>query len=276
MPRSRRLAGPALVALLGLLALCSLGGTGCELVVKLDHFDDGCPPGLHGPAQVRIATGGGTYCIDSTEVSNAQYQDFLSAVQASPSIAKRAPGCDPQTDFTPVNMAGMPQWPPAPGMDIFPVTQVNWCQAYSYCAWAGKRLCGRIGGGSLAEGQSESDATQSQWFNACSDGGALTYPYGNVFDESICGGQGPAAGSFLLPVGKQASCVGGYAGIHDMSGNVWEWADNCNGTSYPSSTCHVYGGAYDATPMELTCRSFRTWNMNAGAGNIGVRCCADL
>jgi hypothetical protein len=42
------------------------------------------------------------------------------------------------------------------------------------------------------------------------------------------------------------------------------------------STCHVFGGAYDGMPIELECRSYRTWNMNAGAGNIGLRCCADL
>jgi formylglycine-generating enzyme required for sulfatase activity len=254
------------------VALVSFAGfaAGCELAVKLDHFDDGCPPrGLPG---VRIHTSGGTYCIDTTEVTVGQYTEFFNAVQPAPQTAAHPMGCETVTDFTPTQ-----GWPPAPGMEIYPITQVNWCQAYAYCAWVGKRLCGRIGGGSLAsDTTSEKDPTLSQWFNACTGGGATAYPYGATFDENACGGQGPASNSFLLPAGRRATCVGGYPGIEDMSGNVWEWTDTCDGTNFATSKCHAYGGAYDATPNELACNSFRPWNINSAAGNIGVRCCADI
>src|SRR5437667_629106 len=39
-----------------------------------------CPTTLHGPALVRASWKGGVpFCIDSTEVTNAQYQEFLAA-----------------------------------------------------------------------------------------------------------------------------------------------------------------------------------------------------
>ena len=49
----------------------------------------------------------------------------------------------------------------------FPVVGVNWCQAYGFCKSAGKRLCGRIGGGANAFTDYAS-AAASQWYNACS------------------------------------------------------------------------------------------------------------
>src|SRR5439155_10410827 len=136
------------------------------------------------------------------------------------------------------------------------------------CAWAGKRLCGRIGGGALAVGPPEHDATQSQWFDACSMGGTLPYPYGDTFDANACSGP-------LGTVGARARCVGGYAGIYDMSGSVWEWNDACD-SAKPDSFCHAYGGAFDSTAEELACGAApRPWTRNAGAVNIGIRCCLD-
>jgi hypothetical protein len=38
------------------------------------------------------------------------------------------------------------------GSGNFPITNVDWCDAYAYCAGIGKRLCGKIGGGTLDQG----------------------------------------------------------------------------------------------------------------------------
>jgi formylglycine-generating enzyme required for sulfatase activity len=294
MQRLRRWHGPATgiffacAVLAATVSLVSAGATGCELAVPLDHFDDGCPPGRHGPTSVRITTssspaydGGsatvpsvGAFCIDSTEVTNAQYQEFLDAGVPPASVLPTACADAGQSDFRPRD--GMGNLVPfVPGQENFPVVQVNWCAAYAYCVWAGKRMCGQIGGGPLAEGNTETNPALGQWYDACSKGGSLAYPYGNTFNTMICGGGGGAVGSTIGPIEVRPGCVGGYPGIYDMSGSVWEWNDVC-ASSKPGDFCHVYGGAFDSMPAELACNSERNWTRTSTAANIGIRCCEDL
>jgi sulfatase modifying factor 1 len=292
------------------LGLASLGAlaSACELVVNLSHLDDGkgatqvdaaaeahveasdteaeaatsaeggasCPT-LQGQSAVLIATAAASYCIDSTEVTNAQYGQFLASIGAAPGMAARPMGCEMQTDFTPRFDAMHVAWPAAPGTDRYPVVVVNWCQAYAYCKWAGKRLCGNIGGGPTVQKNPVTlpEAAQSQWMYACSKGGAMMYPYppGNTFDPNACGGIG--SGVALGDVGSQASCVGGYLGIHDMSGSVWEWVDSCGSVS-AQANCTALGGAYDSTPTELECSGFRFAQRTTAGNNVGFRCCQDL
>jgi formylglycine-generating enzyme required for sulfatase activity len=247
---------------------------GCELAVPLNHYDDGCPPGKQGPTSVRIQTPTGAYCVDSTEVTREQYQAFL---QVAPTVSVTLPAaCATQTDFRPHdNTTGeIVQVPP--GEEDFPASQVTWCDAYAYCAWAGKRLCGHIGGGAIAEGAPESNPALSQWFHACSKGGATAYPYGDAFDAMACGGGGGVAGSALGPVALRPRCVGGYDGLHDMSGSVWEWNDACDSND-KAGGCHAYGGAYDSTgAQDLACTAVRYWGRMSTAQDIGFRCCTDL
>jgi sulfatase modifying factor 1 len=236
---------------------------GCELAVSTSGLEGGCPRG-NGPQLVQVSTPSGSYCMDATEVTNAQYTQFL----ASGFVLDPPPaGCEQSTGTTPVD-----KWPPPPGYDSFPVIEVTWCQAYAFCAWAGKRLCGQIGGGALAE-ISATNPALSQWLYACTDGGTLQYPYGNAYDPNACGGE--PAGTSIAQVGSRDGCVGGVAGIHDLSGNVWEWTDTCQSTQ-PGAFCHVLGGAFDSTAPELACSGERNWTRTSGAANIGVRCCLDL
>jgi formylglycine-generating enzyme required for sulfatase activity len=226
--------------------------------------DGGCPVGAPGPAMVRV----GTFCIDSTEVTVGQYKAFLAA-------AGTTPGTQPATCNW--NTSNVPQGWTATGNLAQALQGVNWCQAYLYCAWAGKRLCGNPDGGS-ADPRTPDVPGASQWFQACShDGdGQHAYPYGNSYDPSSCNGADYEAGAALPSV---ASCQGGYPGLFDMSGNVMEWEDSCTTGSDPSGMsdmCNIRGGAFWSPANGLGCaRHYTDQRNDQGLMNdLGVRCCS--
>jgi formylglycine-generating enzyme required for sulfatase activity len=260
-----------------LLLVVAVGAeSSCNLVVNLNDVQGGCPPAKHGASQVKVTTGSKPFCIDTTEATNAQYLQFKESgfVLAAAQVPD---GCQTLGDPSPSQ-----NWPYGPGYEDYPVDFVNWCQAYSFCAWAGKRLCGQIGGKAISV-QNEEDPTLSQWVNACSQGGKRVYPYGNTFNQTTCGGGGGANNSQREIVTQSSACVGGVAGLLDMSGNLWEWNDACDAPTPTNPAvgvqCHALGGAYDSTPTDLECTSGgqpRAWSRNSSAANIGFRCCLDL
>lgn len=210
-------------------------------------------PSAQGPAMVRVPSpAGSSYCIDSTEVTRKQYADFLAT---SPSAATQSAVCTWNSSFAPQQNAGIP--------DERPVTGVDWCDAAAYCAWAGKRLCGKIGGGGLPSTQNPASASESQWYNACSAGGSKKYPYGASPISGIC----PT--SATQPVKSFPCCVGGYPGLYDLSG-VREWEDACdsNGPSGgQKDTCLSRGqSACDQTSQD---------SRDQRSSTLGFRCCAD-
>ena len=145
--------------------------------------------------------------------------------------------------------------------DDRPVTNVDWCDAYAFCAWAGKRLCGKIGGGALAVSAAKS-ATESQWYAACSAGGAKKFPYGSTAISGICGTSGNSA------VKSHPCCVGGYPGLFDLSGSVDEWEDSCQvQSSYgKKDNCSLRG--------HTACYRTDAYNRDTRSSNVGFRCCA--
>jgi formylglycine-generating enzyme required for sulfatase activity len=206
-------------------------------------------------------TSAGGYCIDSTEVTNSAYAAFVAA-GVDPN--NQTQGCQNVNDtFTPA------VWPFPSGRDNYPVVNVNWCQASAYCTWANKRLCGRIGGGSLQT--DEAAGSNGQWFSACSRGGSLRFPYGDSFDPTACNGAGGS--NDLVRAGSMAGCVGGYPQIFDLSGNVAEWIDACS--RHDSTTCAVIGGSFNATGDALSCAaSVILDRLDRSQGDRGFRCCS--
>lgn len=233
-----------------------------------------CPTGLPGPTLVRVPTlSGGAYCMDATEVTQAQYDVFL---KSSPSVSNQPTHCLWNGTYQPsfVQFGACytvgPKFDPATTPD-HPVQCVDWCDAQGYCKWAGKRLCGKTGGGSL-ELASGADANQSEWFNACSKGGALKYPYGNSYEKTTCATEKLG----VQPAADYPKCEGGFSGLLALSGNVQEWEDACDFEVGQDDNCAIRGG-FDLSGANATCASAETTlRRNAINEGIGIRCCADL
>src|SRR5271155_845872 len=134
------------------LALLSSGS--CSLVQLYDgapdggggarSADGGADTGADGPScpsdMVEIPNGTTSYCIDRLEVTNQAYAEFLADVDAA--APQQPPGkCEWNADYAPAAAVDA-------GADL-PVLGVDWCDAYAYCAWANKRLCGAMDGGPL-------------------------------------------------------------------------------------------------------------------------------
>jgi formylglycine-generating enzyme required for sulfatase activity len=224
---------------------------------------DACP-GRAGPPGIRV----GAYCIDSTEVTNAQYQTFVLALDGG--APAQPPECARNASLLP-NYG----WPPGVGEGALPVVGVDWCDARAFCAWAGKRLCGRIGGGGTLRYDEGNDPARDQWYRACSANGAHLYPYGDAYQAATCNG----TSNLRAPVGSFASCVGGYPGLYDMSGNVMEWEDLCDpdpdGGGHASDACRVRGGGSNDSPAVLACTSTFSPRRDYAVAPIGFRCCSE-
>jgi formylglycine-generating enzyme required for sulfatase activity len=229
--------------------------------------------------------GGGTYCIDTTEVSYISYNTFNNA--------------NPPPSVLPAYCAWNPGWTPTGDWPYTtnsadPVRFVNWCQAWAYCNHLNRHLCGAISGGSIPQANFNDSATD-QWFNACSAENNNAYPYGNTYGDTTCNGDNaPNRENSALASGPVASqyfslCVGGEPLLFQMSGNVAEWEDSCDtageldaGASDAGfgalDNCAVRGGSFKDDPTHLRCDSGQTAGpvtqpRNYTGRDVGFRCC---
>ncbi len=250
--------------------------------------------GLPGPKMVEVRSAGGpSYCIDSTEVTQGQYADFVKAkggaMDGAPADMSGQPAeCAFNTRYT----AGWPDDEPAScrwtyvafdpqgGHPDYPVGCVDWCDAYMYCKWAGKRLCGEIGGGSVSTAN-DTNARYSQWYNACSEGGATAYSYGNAYDPSLCQAASvpDASGTFPNhPAAETPQCHGTtspFDQIFDMSGNLGEWTDACETQSVGTAGWCLAAGLTRADPPSWRCDAGDLMTRDDKNPQVGFRCCLD-
>ena len=89
-----------------------------------------------------------------------------------------------------------------------------------------------------------------------------------------------------LAVKSKATCQGGFPGVYDLVGNVWEWFDGpCpppdggtdGGDGGPAKQqCIVKGGGFPNSGANLDCRVDGLGaSRDTRATEIGFRCCAD-
>ena len=109
---------------------------------------------------------------------------------------------------------------------------------------------------------------------ACSAGGSSAYPYGDVFIDQACKGQG--GGTSPVDVGSATGCEGGVPGVFDMSGNVAEFESLTNGASGPMDQVRIRGGSYVGSAADLLCGATGATTRQTRSGRVGFRCCADV
>jgi len=143
------------------------------------------------------------YYIDRFEVTNTNYAE---CVNSGP--------CE-----RPANVDGVTQSGHFlnPQFADFPVVNVTWKNANTYCQWRGARL-----------------PTESEWEKAARGAQGYLYPWGDVFDGSMvnfcdvnCDRDFAHPGfddgyTTTAPVGSYPDADSPY-GVYDMAGNVWEW-----------------------------------------------------
>lgn len=194
----------------------------------------------------------GGFWMDATEVTNAEFLEFVDATgyvttaekpidwefikqqlpqgTPKPSFDELQPG---SMVFTPtstvVALNDISKWwkwvpganwrhPEGPGSTIngkenLPVVQISWEDVMAYCKWAGKRL-----------------PTEAEWEWAASSGGKYLYAWGNkhCFNTTANTWQGifPYHNNKedgFIGIAPVRSFAANEFGLFDMSGNVWEW-----------------------------------------------------
>ncbi|HEX8176123.1 MAG TPA: SUMF1/EgtB/PvdO family nonheme iron enzyme [Pyrinomonadaceae bacterium] len=193
----------------------------------------------------------GAFSIDRTEVTNAEYAQFVA-----------------ETGHTaPSHFRG---GKPAGGQEQWPVTNVSLEDAKAFAAWRSKR-----------DGVTYRLPTEEEWEYAAREGGqGNLFPWGDSWVE----GKANVNAASLQPVGASADDKT-RSGIVDMIGNAYEWTTS-KASYYPGSRGQVRpdnkdwiivrGGAYitDMSKRKISA-AFRDWipatTQNSGLGFRLVR-----
>lgn len=248
-----------------------------EVDVEVDRdagSDAGRDAGNDAEADEMVAVLGGSYAIDATEVTKRAYERFLSAIATGAVDAGGVthPACGWKTS----NLPGPSCAVPVDGDG--PMTCIDWCDAWAYCAWRGARLCGAIGGGAVAPAD-RANTSKSQWRQACG-GFGQKYPYGAEVNESACATRDVLDGGGPQRVGASPSCEGAPRGLFDMVGNLSEWDDSCAGGTDADAgpaedQCAAWGGSFLESSTTASCEFVTTHPRSRRLPSLGFRCCRD-
>lgn len=234
--------------------------------------------------------------IDRTEVTNAQFTEFLNALPVKPTgtaLGGKVSAVNLPRAFhrvllefssrpSPYTMIDLDdeearigvregRFAPDPGHDGHPVTEVTWAGAAAYCRWRGARLPSEV-----------------EWEAAARGKDARPFPWGEAMPTPELAVIGLPSGQ-TVPVGSRPRGATP-EGLQDMAGSLLEWTSSLDrpypyrsddGREDPRAPGErsVRGGNYifDDTPDKLVAwnRTVAYRNPATGHRQVGFRCAAD-
>ena len=199
-------------------------------------------------AMVEVATLGGSTLVDPTEVTQAQYEEFLSCV-TGPCNAQHVPCV--VGNYRPTET---PDWPV-----LCPTGE----GAAAYCTWVGKRMC---------ELEELMPACDSTWERISNHNFApqVADARSCIMSAFVDGDWG--APSEPAPVGSAPDCRGvetPYDRIFDVIGNAAEMLAGCD-----QDSCREIGGSHTFGPHGSSC-DVRVITPPERPVYTGFRCCVD-
>jgi len=228
------------------------------------------------------------YQIDFTEVTNAQYVEYLNVHGNTYSYNQVEHQCiDGDSEFIQIKKDGE-EWSVEGASDNYPVVDVTWFGARAYCEWRCPtcRLC------SEAEWEKAARGGCEKYVDCAAE--SVIYPWGNNYPSSCDGMTAVYSGCNCdggpCEVGKHEAGQSPYS-VHDMAGNVWEWVEDWYHDSYvgappngsawvsPTTSNRVYrGGSFSSdsnysNSFRISLRySFFFYPLYSN-NNLGFRCC---
>ena len=197
------------------------------------------------------------YDIDTTEVTNAQFDNFIQATGYITTAEQPQPGSKKAggavfrfpTDEDPNwwQFVEGANWrnPEGPNTDIlgrenYPVVQISLVDANAYAKWIGRSL-----------------PNEAQWEYAARAGSNRTFIWGNELSPNGVQKANTWQGAFPIQNTKEdgydmRSPVGCFEpnafGLHDMIGNVWEWTTTKYEYTRTPNSYTIKGGSFLCAP----------------------------
>jgi formylglycine-generating enzyme required for sulfatase activity len=152
-----------------------------------------------------------------------------------------------------------------------PVIYISWEDALAYAQWLSKKT-----------GKQYRLPTEAEWEYACRAGKETTYCFeGDERQLNDYAWYSDNSGDRTHPVGQKKANP---RGLHDMSGNVWEWVQDCWHENYKGAPadgsawegeencpCVLRGGSWNSEPKWLRGATRYDWYPSIRNGYGGVR-----